>query len=82
MLILLTDWKMSSPLSGVHIVDISGSEGRDPKEDFEIINKELEVFNPELTKCPQIVAGNKFDLATDEQREDFRKYIEDKSKTF
>ena len=62
----------------VHIVDISGSEGRDPKEDFEIINKELEVFNPELTKCPQIVAGNKFDLATDEQREDFRKYIEDK----
>ena len=62
----------------VHIVDVSGSEGRDPKEDFEIINKELEVFNPELTKCPQIVAGNKFDLATDEQREDFRKYIEDK----
>ncbi len=62
----------------VHIVDISGSEGRNPKEDFEIINKELEVFNPELTKCPQIVAGNKFDLATDEQREDFRKYIEDK----
>ena len=62
----------------VHIVDISGSEGRDPKEDFEIINKELAVFNPELTKCPQIVAGNKFDLATDEQREDFRKYIEDK----
>ena len=32
----------------VHIVDISGSEGRDPKEDFEIINKELAVFNPEL----------------------------------
>ena len=61
----------------VHIVDIAGSEGRDPKEDFEIINKELEVFNPELTKCPQIVAGNKFDLATDEQRADFRKYIED-----
>ncbi len=62
----------------VHIVDIAGSEGRNPKEDFEIINKELEVFNPELTKCPQIVAGNKFDLATDEQRADFRKYIEDK----
>ncbi len=62
----------------IHIVDVAGSEGRNPKEDFETINKELVVFNPELAKCPQIVAGNKIDMATDEQREDFRKYIEDK----
>jgi GTP-binding protein len=62
----------------VHIVDVAGSEGRDPKADFEAINRELERFNPELAKCPQIVAGNKIDLATDAQREDFRKYIEDK----
>ena len=61
----------------VHVVDVAGSEGRNPKEDFETINKELVVFNPELAKCPQIVAGNKIDMATDEQREDFRKYIED-----
>lgn len=61
----------------VHIVDVSGSEGRDPIEDFKIINKELEVFNPELTKCPQIVAANKIDLATDEQLASFRKFIED-----
>ncbi len=61
----------------VHIVDVAGSEGRNPKEDFEAINKELERFNPELAKCPQIVAGNKIDLATDEQREDFRKFIEE-----
>ncbi len=62
----------------VHIVDVAGSEGRDPKEDFEAINRELEKFNPELAKCPQIVVGNKIDLATDEQCASFRKYIEDK----
>lgn len=60
----------------VHVVDVAGSEGRDPIEDFKTINKELAVFNPELTKCPQIVAGNKIDLATDEQLARFRKFIE------
>lgn len=62
----------------VHIVDVAGSEGRDPIEDFEKINEELVRFNPELAKCPQIVAGNKIDLATDEQLEAFRNYIEGK----
>ena len=62
----------------LHIVDVAGSEGRDPIEDFEKINLELERFNPELAKRPQIVAANKIDLATDEQRERFRAYIEDK----
>ena len=61
----------------VHIVDVSGSEGRDPIDDFNIINKELAVFNPELTKCPQIVAANKVDLATDEQLARFRSFIEE-----
>ena len=62
----------------VHIVDIAGSEGRDPIDDFEKINAELVKFNPELAKCPQIVAGNKIDLADDEQLERFRKYVEEK----
>lgn len=62
----------------VHIVDVAGSEGRNPIEDFEAINRELETFNPELAKCPQIVAGNKIDLATDEQLASFREYIEGK----
>ncbi len=66
----------------LHIVDVAGSEGRDPVEDFEKINLELERFNPDLAKSPQIVAGNKIDLATDEQRENFRKYIEDKGYTY
>ena len=62
----------------VHVVDVAGSEGRNPKEDFEKINEELVKFNPELAKCPQIVAGNKIDLATDEQLEDFKSFIEKK----
>ncbi len=62
----------------VHIVDVAGSEGRDPIEDFEKINLELERFNPELAERPQIVAANKIDLATDEQRARFRAYIEEK----
>ena len=55
----------------VHVVDVAGSEGRDPIEDFDTINRELEQFNPELASRPMVVAGNKCDLATDEQQEDF-----------
>lgn len=66
----------------VHVVDVSGSEARNPKEDFVIINRELEKFNPELAKRPMIVAGNKCDLATEEQIDDFRKYVEEKGYEF
>ena len=62
----------------VHIVDVAGSEGRDPIEDFEKINRELERFNPELAERPQIVVANKIDLAEPEQLERFRSYIEGK----
>ncbi|NLG92779.1 MAG: GTPase ObgE [Clostridiales bacterium] len=60
----------------VHIVDVSGSEGRDPKQDFQTINAELKKFNPELAEKPMLVAGNKCDLATDEQIEDFKSFVE------
>ena len=62
----------------IHVVDVSGSEARTPQEDFEIINRELAVFDEALAKLPQIVAGNKIDMATDEQRASFRSFIEDK----
>ncbi len=62
----------------IHIVDVSGFEGRNPKEDFENINRELKKFNPELAEKPQIVAGNKIDMAEPEQIEDFKKFIEEK----
>ena len=61
----------------VHIVDVAGSEGRDPIEDFKVINAELEKFNPELAKCPQIVAANKIDLAEEEQLARFRAFVEE-----
>ena len=66
----------------VHVVDVSGIEGRDPKEDFEVINAELAKFNEDLAKRPQIVAANKADMATEEQIEAFRSYIEEKGIPF
>jgi GTP-binding protein len=62
----------------IHIVDISGSEGRNPVEDFKTINEELRMYNPELANRPQLVAANKFDIALDEEIiSQFEKYIED-----
>ena len=46
----------------IHLVDVSGSEGRDPVEDFEAINAELAQYNAELASRPQLVAANKCDL--------------------
>ena len=60
----------------VHVVDVSGSEGRDPIADFDTINEELEKFNPDLASRPMIVAGNKCDMATDEQLETFAAEME------
>lgn len=45
-----------------HIIDMSGSEGRDPLEDYEIINKELKDFNEKIMNKPQIIIANKMDL--------------------
>ncbi len=66
----------------VHVVDVSGIEGRDPKEDFDIINAELAKFNTELAERPQIVAANKSDMASDEQIDAFRSFIESKGIPF
>ena len=51
----------------IHLVDVSGSEGRDPVEDFDAINAELREYNPELAERPQIVAANKCDLLGDDR---------------
>lgn len=61
----------------VHVIDVSGSECRDPIEDFKAINHELENFSMELAEAPQIVAANKSDMATPEQIERLRNYVED-----
>lgn len=49
----------------VHIVDVAGSEGRDPIEDFEKINEELKNYSADLASRPMIVAANKCDLIPD-----------------
>ncbi|MCI8480723.1 MAG: GTPase ObgE [Oscillibacter sp.] len=46
----------------VHVVDVSGSEGRDPAEDLDAINEELRQYSGELAKRPQIIAANKADI--------------------
>lgn len=66
----------------VHVLDASGMEGRDPKEDFEIINAELENYSPELKKRKQIVVLNKTDLMDYDTKEEriaeLKKYFSDK----
>lgn len=66
----------------VHVIDVSGNEGRDPIEDFKAINHELENFSMELAEAPQIVAANKSDMATPEQVERLRNYVEDQGLLF
>lgn len=46
----------------IHVLDVSGLEGRDPIEDYHKINKELELYNKRLASRPQIIAANKMDL--------------------
>lgn len=46
----------------IHVLDIAGSEGRDPVRDFTIINQELALYSPTLAERPQVVAANKMDL--------------------
>ncbi len=52
----------------IHLVDISGSEGRDPVEDYKIIRKELYNYSPELSELPEILVANKCDLGVDEDK--------------
>ncbi|MFC0332130.1 GTPase ObgE [Paenibacillus sepulcri] len=60
----------------VHVVDMSGSEGRDPFEDWNKINEELALYNPLLAKRPQIIAANKMDMPdSQEQLELFREQL-------
>ena len=54
----------------VHVVDISGMEGRDPVEDYFKIRRELEKYSPNLAEKPEIVVGNKVDMLSSGERED------------
>lgn len=53
----------------IHVVDAASTEGRDPIADIYAINKELESFNPDLLKKPQVIAANKIDAIYEEENE-------------
>lgn len=53
----------------VHVVDAASTEGRDPIEDIKAINKELDAYNPELLKRPQVIAANKTDVIFEEEED-------------
>ena len=53
----------------IHIVDAAGTEGRDPIADIYAINKELEAYNPEIAKRPQVIAANKIDAIYDPEND-------------
>ena len=66
----------------LHVIDVSGSEGRDPIDDFNKINKELDAFNPELSQRPQVIVGNKCDLADENEIGRIADYFEGKGYKF
>jgi len=57
----------------VHLVDVSGLSGRDPIEDYQVINKELAAFSADLARLPQIIALSRIDVVAD--REALKPYI-------
>lgn len=57
----------------IHVVDAAGSEGRDPIDDIYKINAELEAYNPEIAKRPQVIAANKTDLIYSEDEDPVEK---------
>lgn len=59
----------------VHLLDISGITGRDPLQDFDVVQRELELYNPDLLRRPMVVALNKVDVAPSELRERVREAL-------
>lgn len=59
----------------VHVVDVSGSEGREPSSDYFTIRHELESYSERLSSLPEIVVANKTDLADENAVEDFSSSI-------
>lgn len=61
----------------IHVIDIAETDGREGISDFDIINRELELYNPEIAKRPQIIAANKIDTLADTKKlEEFKQEME------
>ncbi|PWA10718.1 GTPase ObgE [Pueribacillus theae] len=67
----------------VHVIDMSGTEGRDPYDDYVTINEELRQYNLKLTERPQIIAANKMDIpGSEENLKQFKEKMKDDSPIF
>lgn len=63
----------------IHVIDVSGSEGRSPIDDFNDINNELKLYSDRLAELPQVVAANKCDIVYDsEQKDEFLSYLKER----
>ena len=64
----------------IHVVDVSGSEGRDPIDDFDKINDELRLYSERVANKPMIVAANKMDMISEDDPKyiEFKEYVEGK----
>lgn len=64
----------------IHVVDVSGSEGRNPIEDFDKINNELRMYSEKVANKPMLVAANKMDMIDEEDPQyiEFKEYVEGK----
>lgn len=66
----------------IHVVDVSGSEGRDPIDDYKKINAELAAYNPKLLNKPQIIAANKMDIVFDQDKlQEFMDFMKKEGRT-
>ncbi len=61
----------------IHVVDAAGTEGRDPVDDIYKINAELQAYNPEIAKRPQVIAANKTDLIYSEDDDPIQRLKEE-----
>lgn len=59
----------------VHVVDVAGTEGRNPSEDVDVINTELSLYSEQLTQKKQLIAANKTDMLTDPEQ--LQRFIDD-----
>ena len=62
----------------IHVVDAASTEGRDPLEDLEAINRELENYNADISKKKQVIAANKIDMLPDGENAEIIQIIKDK----
>jgi len=64
----------------IHVVDVSGSEGRDPIEDFDKINHELAMYSQKVAEKPMLVAANKMDMIDEDDPKyiAFKEHVEEK----